>query len=103
MFHREPWRTERTAAAAWERPASSIRSDRGFTLVEVLAAVALISIGVAATLKVFGAAGHSVLRSERTDVAVHQGQAELDRLRTLRYGQLAMRERSVRPRQPRRG
>jgi len=47
-----------------------IRSDRGFTLVEVLAAVALISIGVAATLRIFGAAGHSVLRSERTDVAL---------------------------------
>jgi prepilin-type N-terminal cleavage/methylation domain-containing protein len=78
------------AAATSKRPSSSIRSDRGFTLVEVLAAVALISIGVAATLRIFGAAGHSVLRSERTDVAVQQAQAELDRLRTLPYGQLAM-------------
>jgi prepilin-type N-terminal cleavage/methylation domain-containing protein len=65
-------------------------AERGFTLVEVLAAVALISIGVAATLKIFGAVGHSVLRSERTDVAVQQAQAEIDRLRTLPYGELAM-------------
>ena len=77
-------------ADAAERPSSAIRSQRGFTLVEVLAACALISIGVAATLRVFGAAGHSVLRSERTDVAVQQAQAELDRLRTIPYGELAL-------------
>ena len=76
--------------AASERRSSPFRSERGFTLIEVLAAVALISIGVAATLKIFGAAGHSVLRSERTDVGVQQAQAELDRLRTLPYGELAM-------------
>jgi prepilin-type N-terminal cleavage/methylation domain-containing protein len=80
----------RRTAAASEQPSSSFRSDRAFTLVEVLAAVALISIGVAATLKIFGAVGHSVLRSERTDVASEQAQAELDRLQTLSYGQLAM-------------
>jgi prepilin-type N-terminal cleavage/methylation domain-containing protein len=77
-------------SAALERRSSAFRSERGFTLVEVLAAVALISIGVAATLKIFGAVGHSVLRSERTDVGVQQAQAELDRLRTLPYGELAM-------------
>jgi prepilin-type N-terminal cleavage/methylation domain-containing protein len=76
--------------AASKQPWSPFRSERGFTLIEVLAAVALISIGVAATLKIFGAVGHSVLRSERTDVAVQQAQAELDRLRTLPYGELAM-------------
>jgi len=90
MFHRKPWISTIVAAAARARPSSSFRSERGFTLVEILAAVALISIGVAATLKIFGAAGHSVLRSERTDVAVQQAQAELDRLQTIPYGQLAM-------------
>jgi type II secretory pathway pseudopilin PulG len=77
-------------AAASKRPSSSFRSERGFMLVEILTAVALISIGVAATLKIFGAVGHSVVRSERTDVAVQQAQAELDRLQTLPYGELAM-------------
>jgi prepilin-type N-terminal cleavage/methylation domain-containing protein len=66
------------------------RSEHGFTLVEVLAAVALISIGVAATLKIFGATGRTVLRSERTEVAVQQAQAELDQMRTIPYGQLAL-------------
>ena len=77
-------------AAASKRPASAFTAESGFTLVEVLTAVALISIGVAATLKIFGAADSSVLRSQRTEVAVQQAQAELDRLRTLPYGQLAM-------------
>ena len=76
--------------AALGRLPSPFRAERGFTLVEVLAAVALISIGVAATLKIFGAAGRSVLRSERTDVAVQQAQGELDRLQTLPYGELVM-------------
>jgi prepilin-type N-terminal cleavage/methylation domain-containing protein len=72
------------------RRSISIRSERGFTLIEVLAACALISIGVASTLKIFGAAGRSVLRSERTDIAVQQAQAQLDRLRTVSYGALAL-------------
>jgi prepilin-type N-terminal cleavage/methylation domain-containing protein len=67
-----------------------IHGENGFTLIEVLAACALISIGVAATLKIFGATGRSELRSERTEVAVHQAQAELDRLRTVPYGELAL-------------
>jgi type II secretory pathway pseudopilin PulG len=59
-------------------------------MIELLTAVAIISFGVAATLKIFGAAGHSVLRSQRTDAAIQQAQAELDRMRTLSYGQLAL-------------
>jgi hypothetical protein len=56
----------------------------------MLAAVAVISIGVAATLKIFGATNRTELRSERTEVAVQRAQAELDRLRTIPYGQLAL-------------
>jgi prepilin-type N-terminal cleavage/methylation domain-containing protein len=67
-----------------------LRAEQGFTLIEVLAAVALISIGVASTLRIFGAAGRTTLRAQRTDVAVQQAQAELDRMRTLHYGELAL-------------
>src|SRR3954451_25349869 len=79
-----------TKAAPPAGRALSVRSERGFTLIEVLAAVALISIGVASTLRIFGGSGRTVLRAERTEVAIHQAQAELDRLRTLPYGALAM-------------
>jgi prepilin-type N-terminal cleavage/methylation domain-containing protein len=68
----------------------SFGSEHGFTLVEVLAAVALISFGIAATLNIFGVSGHAVLRSQRTEVAVQRAQAELDRLRTVPFGRLAM-------------
>jgi hypothetical protein len=59
-------------------------------MIEVLAACAVISIGVASTLKTFGASGRTVLRSERTQVAVQRGQSELDRMRTIPYGELAL-------------
>ena len=59
-------------------------------MVEVLAACAVISIGVAATLKIFGVSGRTVLRSERTEVAVHQAQAELDRMRSIPYERLVL-------------
>jgi type II secretory pathway pseudopilin PulG len=67
-----------------------IHGEHGFTIVEVLAACALVSIGVAATFRIFGVTNRSELRSERTEVAVQQAQAELDRLRTLPYGELAL-------------
>ena len=72
------------------RPIASHSRRAGFTLVEVLAACALVSVGVAATLRIFGVTSRTELRSERTEVAVQQAQAELDRLRTLPYGQLAL-------------
>jgi|RhiMetdeSRZDD1v2_1073273.scaffolds.fasta_scaffold10334_10 prepilin-type N-terminal cleavage/methylation domain-containing protein len=68
----------------------SFREEHGFTLVEVLAACAVISIGVAATLRIFGASGRTVLRSERTEVAVQRAQGELDEMRTIPYAQLAL-------------
>jgi prepilin-type N-terminal cleavage/methylation domain-containing protein len=66
------------------------RSDRGFTLVELLVAVTLMSVGVAATVGVFGASGRTTLGAQRSDVAVHKAQAEIDRLASLKYGELAL-------------
>ena len=50
----------------------------------------MISIGVAGTLKIFGASGRTVVRSERTEVAVERAQAELDRMSTTPYDRLAL-------------
>jgi prepilin-type N-terminal cleavage/methylation domain-containing protein len=66
------------------------RGDDGFTLIEVLIAVAVMSVGVAATMRVFGAAGRTTVRAQQQEVAVHQAQAELDRLAGLAYGELAL-------------
>ena len=70
--------------------APRVRREDGFTLIEVLIAVAVMSVGVAATMRVFGAAGRTTLRAQQHEVAVHRAQAEVDRLAALRYGELAL-------------
>lgn len=67
-----------------------IGDERGFTLVELLIAMALTAVGVAATLGVFGAAGRTTVISQNTEVGAQQAQAELDRLSKLKYGELAL-------------
>jgi prepilin-type N-terminal cleavage/methylation domain-containing protein len=67
-----------------------ITEERGFTLVELLIAMALTALGVAATLSVFGASGRTTLISQNTEVGAQQAQAELDRLSKLKYGELAL-------------
>ena len=72
------------------RHVAKTRREDGFTLIEVLIAVALMSVGVAGTMRVFGAAGRTTVRAQQHEVAVQQAQAELDRLAALRYGELAL-------------
>jgi prepilin-type N-terminal cleavage/methylation domain-containing protein len=67
-----------------------IRDERGFSLVELLIAMVLTAVGIAATLGVFGAAGRTTVISQNTEVGAQQAQAELDRLSKLRYGELAL-------------
>ena len=67
-----------------------IGDERGFTLVELLIAMALTAVGVAATMGVFGAAGRTTVISQNTEVGAQQAQAELDRLSKLKYGELAL-------------
>ena len=68
------------------------RNDAGFTLIEVLIAVTVLSFGVAATIRAFGAAGRTTLSSQAQQVAVQQAQAELERIAVLPYGELALTE-----------
>lgn len=74
------------------RPAGACRArhEDGFTLIEVLLAVAVMSFGVAATMRVFGAAGRTTVRAQQQEVAVNQAQAELDRIAALPYAELAL-------------
>ena len=49
------------------------------------------SVGVAATMRVFGAAGRTTVRAQQQQVAVQQAQAEkVDRLAALPYDELAL-------------
>lgn len=67
-----------------------IKDEAGFSLVELLIAMALTAIGIAATLSVFGASGRTTVISQNTEVGAQQAQAELDRLSKLKYGELAL-------------
>jgi hypothetical protein len=62
----------------------------GFSLVELLLAGTVMSIGVAATLATFGTAGRATLRSQQHGVAVQQARAEVERIAALPYGSLAL-------------
>jgi prepilin-type N-terminal cleavage/methylation domain-containing protein len=64
--------------------------ERGFTLIELLIAVFLITVGVAATIGVLGASGRTTLGAQRSDTATQRAQAEIEKLSTLSYGQLAL-------------
>jgi prepilin-type N-terminal cleavage/methylation domain-containing protein len=72
------------------RTASRLRHESGFTLIEVLVAALVMSVGVAATMRVFGASGHTTLRAQAQQVAVQQAQGELERIATLPYPELAL-------------
>jgi prepilin-type N-terminal cleavage/methylation domain-containing protein len=67
-----------------------VRDQEGFTLVEILMAVTLMSFGIAATLSVFGGSDRTVLAAQRSTIASHQGQEELDRLSKTAYSKLGL-------------
>jgi prepilin-type N-terminal cleavage/methylation domain-containing protein len=68
----------------------SCLGERGFSLIELLIAVFLLTVAIAATIGVFGASGRTTLGAQRSNVAAQQAQAEIEKLSTLDYGQLAL-------------
>jgi prepilin-type N-terminal cleavage/methylation domain-containing protein len=68
----------------------SLRGQAGFTLIEILISMTLMAVGVAATLGVFGASGRTALVAQRSDIAVQQAQAEVDRLSRMSYDKLGL-------------
>jgi len=67
-----------------------IHDQHGFTVIELLIAIVLLLVGITALAETFVAAGRLTLVSERQAAMSHAGQAELERLRSLTYAQLAM-------------
>jgi prepilin-type N-terminal cleavage/methylation domain-containing protein len=65
-------------------------SQEGFTLVEMLVAMAVLLIGIVATFGVFAASKNASLVAQRHEVAVHQAQREMERLRAFRYSELGL-------------
>ena len=59
-------------------------------MVEVLLAMALMSIGIAATLSVFGSAGRTTIVAQDNDVATQQAQAAIDQIATMSYSKVGL-------------
>ena len=72
------------------RSSPSSLGERGFSLVEVLIAVFLATFGIAATIAVMGASGRTTLSAQRSGIATQQAQAEMEKLSTLSFGELAL-------------
>lgn len=77
------------------RQASTVRDrarfdERGFTLIEMLMAVTLLAFGTIATIGVFSSSKKLSVVAQRQEVAVHQAQRELERLRSLPYDKIGL-------------
>src|SRR2546430_2159922 len=65
-------------------------SQDGFTIVEVLIAALVMTIGILGLIGAFDSGRKLTLLSERRTAMAHRAQLELERLQTYPYGQLAM-------------
>jgi prepilin-type N-terminal cleavage/methylation domain-containing protein len=83
-FHIPGYRAARRLAVA------RLRDEQGFTLPEVLVAVIILVVGLLATVGVFTSSKSMTLVSQRHEVAVHQAQREIEKLRSLKYSQLGL-------------
>lgn len=64
----------------------------GFTVIEVLAAMLLLTIGIIGMIGAFDSARKLTLLSERRTSMAHRAQREIERLQAIPYGELAMYE-----------
>lgn len=64
--------------------------ERGFTLIELMSAVFVLSIGVIALLTTFDNSRGLISFSEQKETAIHAAEQELERLQGLTYAQVAL-------------
>jgi Tfp pilus assembly protein PilV len=67
-----------------------VRGQAGFLMIELLAAIVLMSVGILATLGVLESSRALSLVSERQETMVHRARQELERLSALPYSELSM-------------
>jgi Tfp pilus assembly protein PilV len=65
-------------------------AEDGFTIVEVLIAALVMTIGILGLIGAFDSSRKLTLLSERRTAMAHRAQLEIERLQTYPYGQLAM-------------
>lgn len=78
-----------------DRSAQALRAEEGFTLVELLMAIVLISLAVLALMGTFDQSRRTTNAAEAQDVAVQAAERELERVRSLGYSAIALRSAPV--------
>jgi hypothetical protein len=78
----------RCGAAGIRRPAA--RSEAGFTVAEALVATFLLVLGALAIMAVLAAANRNTFRVEQSQVVSNRLQAELERVKQLRFDEVAL-------------
>src|SRR5437763_11422821 len=68
----------------------ALESEGGFTVIEAVVAAVVLIAGMLATFGVLQAATRNTERAKSTQVALDRGQQELEQLRSLTTGQLAL-------------
>jgi prepilin-type N-terminal cleavage/methylation domain-containing protein len=94
MASRPAFRPKRSRLAprAWRRsPARprSLAAEDGFTLFELLAAITLLAVGLIALVGTFDGSRDLVSVAEKTEVATHRAERELERILALPYASVA--------------
>jgi Tfp pilus assembly protein PilV len=67
-----------------------LRANDGFTMIEVIAAAFVLTVGVLGLLGAFASSRKLTLRAERQSVMAHRAQLEIERLQAYPYSELAM-------------
>jgi prepilin-type N-terminal cleavage/methylation domain-containing protein len=67
-----------------------LRGDDGFTMVEVLVAILIVSIGAMATFTLLSSATRNAHRAEASQVALEYAEQEMERLRSMEWKHLAL-------------
>ena len=73
---------------AWFR--NRLRDEDGFSLIELLAALSILLVGILGVAATLDKTRDAVTTSEVRETAVHRAERELERLRALRYANLAL-------------
>lgn len=64
--------------------------ERGLTIVEVMVAMALLAVGVLAMITIFDSSRDLVSTGEKSGIAAHQGELEIEKALSLDYKQIAL-------------
>ena len=69
---------------------SALKSEDGFTLIELMAALAVLLVGVLGVIATMDRTRDAVTISEARETAVHRAEREMERIRALPYTQLGL-------------